>query len=190
LTTLTYLSPRPALRRSPVLKAATLTSTCRWARLCSVSDLVFPSRGPKTDTMTSVSPWLITADPSASPCCPSLILISRSSNWRLPSDRYPPSFSISTRLACSCVIHILPAICHHSPWSSCNFRKSPAASCSLTMANPALPVSILDTDLYKVCLLLDTHDRPPSLCKVDNAASHPPTFSRRAGHLSLYKSQW
>lgn len=57
------------------------------------------------------------------------------------------------------------------------------------LENPALPASILDTDLYKVCPehLLNMYISPALL--VDNATSRTPTLSRRPRHLPFHEPQ-
>jgi hypothetical protein len=87
----THLSPRPRRRRSPVLNAATVTSTLITARSCSVWLRRRASRGPKTCTCTSVRPCLIVAAPSAVPWGERSMVTSRSSYCLRPSERKPPA---------------------------------------------------------------------------------------------------
>jgi hypothetical protein len=93
------LSPRERFLLSPVLKATTETSTLRLARSWMVWERIFTSLGPKTETWTWVRPWVMVAQPSAWPCCEKSMPMLRSSYWRRPSERNPPSLSISTREA-------------------------------------------------------------------------------------------
>ena len=62
-----YLSLFDRLRHSLALNVATLSSTFILARSCIVCERDLASLGPSTETRTLVSPWVMTADPSAEP---------------------------------------------------------------------------------------------------------------------------
>ena len=63
---------------------------------------------------------------------------------------------------------------------------------SAAVSNVAIPQSILDTDLYKVRMLVSSQESHPLLKAartVDHAASGPASLSRRPFNISLHQSE-